>query len=45
MEPIYKLVDQIYCINLISRPDRYEQMKEFQTEENISINYYRPKKM
>jgi GR25 family glycosyltransferase involved in LPS biosynthesis len=44
MEQVYKLVDQIYCINLISRPDRYEKMKAFETEEKITINFYRPEK-
>jgi GR25 family glycosyltransferase involved in LPS biosynthesis len=44
MEQVYKLVDQIYCINLISRPDRYEKMKEFESEEKITINFYRPEK-
>lgn len=44
MEPIYKLVDRIYCINLISRPDRYAAMKSFEAEEKINIQYFRPKK-
>ncbi len=44
MEPIYKLLDQIYCINLISRPDRYSLMKEFEAEEKINITFHRPKK-
>jgi GR25 family glycosyltransferase involved in LPS biosynthesis len=44
MEPIYKILDKIYCINLISRPDRYDQMKKFEAEENINIKFYRPEK-
>jgi len=44
MEQVYKLVDQIYCINLISRPDRYARMRAFELEEKIKINFYRPKK-
>jgi len=44
MEKIYKLVDEIYCINLISRPDRYNLMKNFEKEENIKITFYRPEK-
>ena len=44
MDSIYKLLDKIYCINLISRPDRYESMKKFEAEEGIKIQYYRPKK-
>jgi hypothetical protein len=44
MEPVYKLVDQIYCINLISRPDKFKKMKAFESEENIKINFYRPEK-
>lgn len=44
MESIYKLVDNIYCINLISRHDRYEHMKLFEKEENIKLDFYRPKK-
>jgi GR25 family glycosyltransferase involved in LPS biosynthesis len=42
MDNIYKLVDKIYCINLISRNDKYELMKIFQKNENIDIKYYRP---
>lgn len=42
MNKIYKELDQIYCINLISRPDRYDNMKKFELEEDIKINYYRP---
>jgi hypothetical protein len=44
MEQVYKLVDQIYCINLISRPDRYAHMKAFESEEKIKINFYRPER-
>jgi len=44
MEQVYKLVDQIYCINLISRPDRYDKMKEFEKEEQINLNFFRPEK-
>ena len=44
MEQIYKLVDEIYCINLISRPDRYKIMKDFEKEENIKLNFFRPEK-
>lgn len=44
MEQVYKLVDQIYCINLISRPDRYASMKSFEAEENIKINFFRPQR-
>jgi GR25 family glycosyltransferase involved in LPS biosynthesis len=44
MEQVYKLVDQIYCINLISRDDRYVNMKKFEVEEGIKINYFRPEK-
>jgi GR25 family glycosyltransferase involved in LPS biosynthesis len=44
MEQVYKLVDQIYCINLISRDDRYANMKAFESEEKIKINYFRPEK-
>ena len=44
MESIYKLVDNIYCISLISRPDRYENMKLFEKEEKIKLDFYRPKK-
>jgi GR25 family glycosyltransferase involved in LPS biosynthesis len=44
MEQIYKLVDEIYCINLISRPDRYKIMKDFEKEENIKLNFFRPER-
>jgi len=44
MEKIYKLVDEIYCINLISRLDRYNLMKNFEKEEKIKITFYRPEK-
>jgi GR25 family glycosyltransferase involved in LPS biosynthesis len=44
MENIYKLVDEIYCINLISRNDRYLHMKKFEHEQNIKLNFYRPVK-
>jgi len=44
MEQVYKLLDQIYCINLISRPDRYAKMKEFELEEKIKINFFRTEK-
>jgi GR25 family glycosyltransferase involved in LPS biosynthesis len=44
MNQIYKLVDQIYCINLISRPDRYAHMKAFESEEKIKLNFFRPEK-
>lgn len=44
MKQIYELQSQIYCINLISRPDRYESMKKFESEEGIKLNFYRPKK-
>ena len=44
MEQIYKLVDEIYCINLISRPDRYKIMKDFEKEEKIKLNFFRPEK-
>ena len=41
MNSIYNLVDPIYCINLISRDDKFEHMKKFEKKENITINYYR----
>jgi GR25 family glycosyltransferase involved in LPS biosynthesis len=44
MNKIYNLMDKIYCINLISRNDRYELMQNFEKEENIKLTYYRPKK-
>jgi len=44
MENIYKLVDEIYCINLVSRNDRYLHMKKFEQEQNIKLNFYRPAK-
>lgn len=44
MKPIYEMFNQIYCINLISRPDRYELMQKFEEEEGIKLKYYRPKK-
>jgi len=44
MNQIYKLVDQIYCINLISRPDRYSHMKDFEKKSGIKINFYRPER-
>jgi GR25 family glycosyltransferase involved in LPS biosynthesis len=44
MDQIYKELDQIYCINLISRPDRYANMKKFESEENIKLNFYRPER-
>jgi GR25 family glycosyltransferase involved in LPS biosynthesis len=44
MNQIYKLVDQIYCINLISRPDRYAHMKAFEKDSGAKINYFRPER-
>lgn len=44
MKQIYSLLSQIYCINLISRPDRYKSMLKFQKEEGIKLKFYRPKK-
>jgi len=44
MENIYKLVDEIYCINLVSRNDRYLHMKKFEQEQNIKLNFFRPVK-
>jgi len=44
MKLIYEMLSKIYCINLISRPDRYESMKKFEAEESLQIKYYRPKK-
>lgn len=44
MDQIYKELDQIYCINLISRPDRYAHMKKLESDENIKINFYRPER-
>lgn len=44
MENIYNLVDKIYCINLISRNDRFEHMTQFEKNENIKLHFYRPKK-
>ena len=44
MKPIYDKLSQIYCINLISRPDRYELMKKFEVEESIKLKFYRPNK-
>ena len=42
MNQINKELDQIYCINLISRPDRYIHMKNFELEIGTKINFYRP---
>lgn len=44
MKPIYDQLSKIYCINLVSRPDRYESMLKFQEEEGIKLKFYRPKK-
>jgi GR25 family glycosyltransferase involved in LPS biosynthesis len=44
MNKIYNLLDEIYCINLIHRTDRYISMKKLEKEENIKITYYRPEK-
>jgi GR25 family glycosyltransferase involved in LPS biosynthesis len=44
MNQIYKLVDQIYCINLISRPDRYANMKAFEKDSGLKINFFRPER-
>ena len=44
MQNIYKLVDEIYCINLITRNDRYETMNQFASSENIKITYFRPER-
>jgi len=44
MKELYDLVDQIYCINLLSREDRYESMLKFQQEENIKLNFHRSEK-
>lgn len=44
MNQIYKLVDQIYCINLISRPDRYQSMKKFESDIGAKINFFRPER-
>jgi GR25 family glycosyltransferase involved in LPS biosynthesis len=44
MQNIYKLVDEIYCINLITRNDRYETMNQFASSEDIKITYFRPER-
>jgi len=44
MDHIYKLVDEIYCINLIEREDRYLHMKKFEIDENIKLTFHRTKR-
>lgn len=44
MNKIYNFVDEIYCINLVSRLDRYQIMKQFEKNENIKLTFYRPEK-
>lgn len=41
---MWDFFDKIYCINVQSRPDRYEKMRDFFKAHGIPVEFYRPAK-
>lgn len=44
MSKFWDFFDKIYCINLITRDDRYKKTKKLFKKLNISVKYFRPEK-
>jgi len=44
MDSVWKSFDAIYCISLISRPDRYERAQRIFNKYQIPVEFYRPTK-